>query len=83
MYCLIVYGSITFANRVKKYFINDGDYVGIVHTPSEISKGGCSYSIKVKPQKLQEILEASNKFGFKIRGIYMQTEEGKFVPIDI
>ena len=78
MYYLIAYNSVTFANRIKNHFRYDGDYVGVIHTPSEISKGGCSYSVKVKPFKLQEVLAISNEYGFKIKGIFQQTDDNRY-----
>lgn len=82
MYYLIAYNSITFANRIKKHFASDGDFVGILHTPKELSKGGCSYSVKVKPEKIKQVLDASNRFGFKIKGVYKQTGDGNYVEVE-
>lgn len=81
MYCLIAYNSVTFANRIKNYFRYDGDYVGVIHTPVEISKGGCSYSVKVKPAKLEQVISVSRELGFKIKGVYRQTSDGRYVEV--
>ncbi|OQB14060.1 MAG: hypothetical protein BWY15_01432 [Firmicutes bacterium ADurb.Bin193] len=83
MYYFIVFGSVTVASRIKKYFSHDADYLGVMHTPGEISNGGCSYCVKVKPSKLSQVLEASRKFGYKIRGIYKQTDDGKFFEVSL
>lgn len=82
MYYLIVYSSITFANRIKKHFMYDGDYVAVLHTPKEISAGGCSYSVRVKPAKLKQVLDVSKEFGFKVRGVYKQTGEGEYTEVE-
>ena len=72
MYYLIVYSSITFAKRIQNHFKYDGDYLSVIQTPSELSQRGCSYSIKIKPRKLREVIDASGGCGFKIKGIFKQ-----------
>lgn len=81
MYYLVAYSSITFANGIKNYFKHDGDYIGVVHTPSELTKGGCSYSIKIKLNKLQQVINVSKEFGFKIKGIFQQLEDGRYIEV--
>jgi len=71
-YCLAVYSSITFANRVKKLIIPDGDYVGVIHTPRSISPGGCSYALRFRKHKLGLIKQISQNLGIKIKGIYVE-----------
>ena len=82
MYYIIAYSSITYATRIRNYFKYDGDYVGMLHTPREISKGGCSYSIKVKPGKLEQVLEVSKQCGFKIKGVYLQTDADTYEEVE-
>lgn len=44
---LVTIGSITTASRSAKIIRNTlGINVSVVHTPSELNHGGCSYSIK-------------------------------------
>jgi hypothetical protein len=81
MYYLIAYNSITFANRIKKHFASDGDFIGILHTPKELSKGGCSYSVKVKPEKIKQVLDASNRLVINQR-VYKQTGDGNYVEVE-
>ena len=47
MYYLIAYNSITFANRIK-HFASDDILSVFIH---QNCQGGCSYSVKVKPEK--------------------------------
>jgi len=83
MYYFIVYSSVTYATRIRNYFKNDGSYIGLLHTPAEISPGGCSYSVKVKQHNAQKVVEISRRFGFKIKGIYRQTESGSYVEAEV
>ncbi|MDD3766164.1 MAG: DUF3343 domain-containing protein [Eubacteriales bacterium] len=82
MYYLISYSSITYATRIKNFFKYDGDYVAMLHTPSQISKGGCSYSIKVKPHKVKQVLEVSKKCGYKIKGVYKQIDANTYEEVE-
>jgi len=83
MYYYIAFNSITFAMRIKNYFRYDGDYVGVMHTPSQFALAGCSYSVKVKPPKLHEVLAIANEFDFKIKGVFQQTSEGQFFEVKL
>jgi len=83
MYYYIAFNSITFANRIKNYFRYDGDYVGVMHTPSQFALGGCSYSVKVKPAKLQQVLAISEEFEFKIKAVFKQTDDGQFIEVKL
>jgi len=83
LYYYIAFNSITFANRIKNHFRYDGDYVGVMHTPSQFALGGCSYSVKVKPQKLQQVLAISDEFGFKIKGVFQQTSDGQYFEVSV
>ena len=44
---IIVVGAITTASRLSNRLNKAGDLSAyVIHTPSEISTGGCSYSVK-------------------------------------
>ena len=75
----IVYSSITFATGIKNKFRYDPDLITVLHTPSGISKGGCSYSIAVKTaSKALEIIKASEEYGVKVKGLFKQTDSEEF-----
>lgn len=75
----IVYSSITFATGIKNKFRYDAEPITVLHTPSAISGGGCSYSISVKTaSKALEIIRASEEYGVKIKGLYKQTDSENF-----
>jgi len=83
MYYYIVYGSVTYANRIKRFFDNEKGFVGVLHTPSSISTGGCSYSVKLDRVKAKRAIELSREYNIKIRGIYKQNADGTFIKVEI
>ena len=67
---LIVAGSITNATRLEKRLLSYGDKrARIINTPSEISKGGCSYSVVASFSSDQYV--RSGIRGVNVRGIYL------------
>jgi hypothetical protein len=74
-YYMAVYSSVTVATRVKKNLRKDGAYVGVVHTPKTLTKGGCSYALKFKPAKLSEVKDISRDLGIAIKDIYKEDIE--------
>ena len=74
-YYLCIYSSVTLATRVRKQLSKDGEYVGMLHTPKAISKGGCSYALRFKKNKLAAAKKVSEQLGIKIKGIYREVLE--------
>ncbi len=74
-YYLAKYSSMTLASRVKKRVNRDGSYVGVIHTPKCISKGGCTYSLRFKKNKLNEVENVSHELGIKIKGLFKEIKE--------
>lgn len=71
MYILI--GSVTTATRLKKAaekIIVFPAYV--VHTPSALNQGGCSYSVRVDDRALNEIRKIAGDNEIPIRRIYIE-----------
>ena len=77
----VVVGSSTTAARLKKAaekIVGFPAYV--VHTPSEIRHGGCSYSVRVDDRAINEIRKIVSDSGINIRGIYKEkTKNGERV----
>ena len=68
MYILV--GSVTTATRLKKVaekIIGFPAYV--VHTPSALNQGGCSYSVRVDDRALNEIRKIAGDNEIPIRRI--------------
>lgn len=80
---LIVTGSITSATRLEKRLLSYGDKSAqVISTPSEISSGGCSYSVIANLSS--ENFIKTNRRGITIKGIYLiDTFSGKRYYHDI
>lgn len=67
---LIVVGSVTNATRLEKRLLSYGDTrTRIVGTPTELTRGGCSYSVIASLSS--ENFVRSNKRNFSVKGIYL------------
>ncbi len=79
----IVYSSITFATGMKNKFRYDKEQITVMHTPSKISGASCSYCLKVGSlKKALEIINASEEYGVKIRGLYKETEDNMYEEVN-
>ena len=66
-------GSITSAARLAKVIENIGGYPAyVVHTPSEIQHGGCSYSVRCDERILSSLQDISQASGISIKKIYTE-----------
>ena len=84
-YYLAVYSSVTLANRVKQYMSQYREYAKVIHAPKHLTKGGCSYALRFKKDKLSVITQISEHLGIKIKGLYKESIENNkkvYVPID-
>lgn len=68
----IIFNSITYATRVKRYFLGNEHDIGLLHTPKSIPVNGCSYSLRVRRERVAQILNAANALGIKTKGIYVE-----------
>lgn len=77
----IVVGSSTMAERFKKAAERTiGFPAYVVHTPSAISTGGCSYSVRMDDRALYEVRRVAYNSGIPIKNIYItKTENGESV----
>lgn len=67
----IVTGSITSALRLSKAVQNySGLPASVVHTPSVLNRGGCSYSVKTDVDDIDIIKELAPNLGISIKGMY-------------
>lgn len=79
MYILV--GSSTTAERLKKSMEKAlGFPAYVVHTPSAISTGGCSYCVRADDRALNEIRAIAKDNRIPIKNIYItKTENGERV----
>lgn len=81
----MITGSVTsakrLANNIEKYSKHFAD---VVHTPSALSDGGCSYSVKIKNEDYEKAKEIAEKSGIKIKKAYEEKKiNGERVFYDI
>ena len=76
-YYLAVFSSITFANRIKKKLENYPGFIALMHTPSQLSENGCSYTLRFKENLLNEVISTANEMNINIKKIYTE-ENNKF-----
>ena len=78
---IAVVGSVTTASRLEKMLAKAyGASARIIHTPSVLGYGGCSYSVKTKKQHLPLVKELASKYKIKVKEYYIiDTVGGKEV----
>lgn len=77
-YALAAIGSVTTAVRLKKTVSKISSAVPtVVHTPAEINKGGCSYSIRFNAEYINAVKKGAAKSGITIKGLYMEVQNGR------
>ena len=81
MYYLVEFNSITFAKRVREKYRYGREYISIMHTPSSIANGTCSYSVRVKGDMVDRVVAAASDMGFKVKGIFREDGQGNYTPI--
>lgn len=79
MYILV--GSATTAARLKKAVEkNVGFPAYVVHTPSALSQGGCSYSLRLDDRMMGDVEKIARDNNIRIKNIYIEkTENGESV----
>lgn len=77
-YGIIVYNSITTANRAKKLSENRVGHLNVIQAPVNIGVKGCSYSIRCRFEDVETIRAISEKFGLRIKAVFRETiKDGK------
>ena len=78
---LLTIGSVTTAMRLTRLLeLEIGHPAEIVHTPSAINKGGCSYSVRFSEQYLEVVRSVVKKYKVPVRKYYSEAfAEGKRV----
>lgn len=77
-YILAVVGAVTTATRLAGVLEKSGcKNVKVIRTPVVISSGGCSYSVRINEENLNELLEASSHRRLRVKKIYRVQEFGQ------
>lgn len=72
---IITAGSVTTAVRIKKKLNSLGDKsASVIHTPSFINSGGCSYSVKTDYKNLELVKRLAEEKQIKYRKLFTQTD---------
>ncbi len=69
-YIMAKIGSVNRAAMMKKILEKQGIDAYVVHTPPQLNKGGCSYSVKFRKNLLDTVIQTANNSRIKIKGIY-------------
>ena len=62
-------GSLTTATRLARELERRGTAAAVTHTPSQMNKGGCSYSVKVKSADRAMLEQAAADRRVRLRAI--------------
>lgn len=74
MYVLV--GSVTTATRLKKVIESHIGYPAyVVHTPSALNNGSCSYSVRIDDRAINEIKNIKEFNEIPIKRIYIEKRE--------
>ena len=70
---LVTIGSVTTAARVAKTIENTlGVSVSVVHTPSELNNGGCSYSVRFNDKYESDVQKLITEYKMPVRKWYRE-----------
>lgn len=75
-YIYAAVGSVTTAARLSRELAKRGISASVMHTPPELDRGGCSYSVRVDEAYRSQLENAASGRRYKIRRLYMQ-DKGK------
>lgn len=78
-YILLVFKSVTIANRAKKLAEKNFDYAAVVQLPPHLGTHGCNYCLRIKEKNHKEMLEIADKYSLKIKSSFIEipSQNGK------
>ena len=74
---LVVFSSITVANKAKKLAIKNFDYASVVQLPPNLGIRGCNYCLRIKKSDYESMTEISAEHKLKIKAVYIEKDMGK------
>lgn len=82
---LAVTGAVTVASRLAKELERQGCiHAQVIHTPTYLGSGGCSYSVRIPTDCLETLLNVSSAKNIRIKKLYKESNEnGERVYHDI
>ncbi len=76
---LIVFKSVTYAQRASRVLAQNGIGSDMVRTQAILGGGSCSYALKVKPQALQRAASVLRGSGIPFGKLYAADRFGNYV----
>ena len=70
-------GSVTSAARLARLARAKGADAAVVQTPSQLSRGGCAYSIRIAENEFDVLSRASQESGIKIKKLFKEEVCGR------
>lgn len=71
---LVVFGSVTVANRAKRLMEKHGGDAAVVQLPPDLGIRGCSYCLRIRQGDFNLMMELAEEFGLKIKAAFLETE---------
>ena len=75
--CLIVFSSLTHAQRAAQIFRRNGITVELKKPPALPERGSCAYGLVIDPRILPAVRELLQKTALVVVGIYNIASDGK------
>ena len=76
---LVTIGSVTTASRAAKVIRKVlGINVQVIHTPTELNRGGCSYSIRFNENYHMSVKRVISEYRIPVRKWYSESGEGVY-----
>ena len=76
MSCLIVFSSLTHAQRAAQIFRRNGISAELKKTSTILGRGSCAYGLVIDPQTLPAVKELLHKTALFVAGIYNIAADG-------
>lgn len=76
---LVTIGSVTTASRAAKVIRKVlGINVQVIHTPSALNRGGCSYSIKFNENYMTSVKRVISEYRIPVKKWYREENAGVY-----
>ena len=76
---LVTIGSITTASRAAKIIRSVlGINVQVIHTPSKLNRGGCSYSIRFSDNYHMSVKRVISEYNIPVKRWYGESDGGVY-----
>lgn len=76
---LVTIGSVTTASRAAKVIRRElGINVQVIHTPTQLNRGGCSYSIRFSDNYHMSVKRVISDYRIPVKRWYSETDTGVY-----